>query len=152
MSTDGTVQHQASSGGSVQRFPQDVGSGWIICPSGPLLTPRHRRTWSLASLTAKGERVGEIHDSAVVGLRPGECELGYRAAVGEQPSAGAVCQRKYEQVQLVDQPVGEHRLNEAAAAADVDPAVDLVLEVTDLVRAVGAKNYRVVPPSGLQRG
>jgi hypothetical protein len=63
-----------------------------------------------------------------------------------------VCQREYEQVQLVDQAVGEHRLNEAAAAADVDVAVDFVLEVTDLVRVVGAKDDRVVSLSGLQRG
>jgi hypothetical protein len=106
----------------------------------------------LASLIARGEYVGEIHDSAVVGLRAGECELGYRAAVREQPPSGAVCQREYEQMQLVDQAVGEHRLNQAAAAADVDVAVDFVLEVTDLVRVVGAKDDRVVSLSGLQRG
>jgi hypothetical protein len=48
-----------------------------------------------------GGRVAEIHDPAAVGLRPGERELGCRAAVGEQPLAGAERQRADEQVRLV---------------------------------------------------
>src|SRR5215467_11365718 len=106
-----------------------------------------------ASLMAgNGERVGEVQDSVAVGLRSGERELGGRAGVSEQPLAAATCQRVDEQVQIVDEAVGEQRLDQSPAATDVDGAVDLVLEVTDRARAIRAKDRGVAPVCGLQRG
>src|SRR5262249_55999312 len=52
--------------------------------------------------------VGEVQDPVAVGLRPGEGELNFWAAVAEQPLTGTVCQRVDKKVQLVDQAVGEH--------------------------------------------
>ena len=72
------------------------------------------RPGHLASLAAgRGEHVSEIQDSVVVGFRAGEGELGGRAGVGEQPLTGAKCQRVDEQVQAVDQAVGEQRPDQA---------------------------------------
>src|SRR6516165_3496262 len=108
---------------------------------------------SPASLMAgSGVRVGEVQDSVAIGLRSGERELGGRGGVGEQPLTTAMCQWVDEQVQVVDQAVGQHRPDQGPAAADVDVAVDLVLEVTDRARAVGAKDRGVAPVGGLQRG
>ena len=66
-----------------------------------------------------------MQDPALVRLCPGECELRSGAAVDEQPLTGTERQGKDEQMQLVDEPVGEHGSNEGAAAADVDVAVDV---------------------------
>src|SRR5262247_220 len=79
--------------------------------------------------------VGEVQDPVAVGLRPGEGELDFWAAVAEQPLTGTVCQRVDKKVQLVDQAVGEHRPDQGAAAADVDIAVQPVLERTNRARA-----------------
>src|SRR6266496_6336859 len=102
-------------------------------------------------LAGSGERVGEMQDSVAVGLRSGERELGCRAGVSEQPLTAAMCQRIDEQVQIVDQAVGEQCPDQGPAAADVNVAVDLVLEVTDRARAIGAKDRGVAPVRGLQR-
>src|SRR5215468_12068219 len=103
-------------------------------------------------MDGSGERVGEVQDSVAVGLRSGERELGGRGGVSEQPLTLAMCQRVDEQVQVVDQAVGEQCPDQGPAAADVDGAVDLVLEVTDRARAVGAKDRGVAPVRGPQRG
>ena len=50
-----------------------------------------------------------MHHSVAVSLRSGQCEPGGRAAVSEQPLTGAEGQRVDEQVQVVDQAVGEQR-------------------------------------------
>src|SRR4029450_8640724 len=56
--------------------------------------------WHLSG-TGGGGRVAEIHDPAAVGVRPGERELGCRAAAGEQPLAGAERQRVDEPARLI---------------------------------------------------
>ena len=48
-------------------------------------------------------------------------------------------------MQAVDQAVGEQRADELAAAADVQVAVDLVLELPDAVGVIGAEDLRVAP-------
>ncbi len=84
----------------------------------------------------------------------GICLGGFLSGIMEKGGAGgskSLCQRIYEQVQIVDQAVGEHRPDQGAAAADVDVAIDPLLEAADRVRTIGAKDGRVVPLGGLQR-
>src|SRR3712207_9392080 len=68
----------------------------------------------------------------------------FRSPVGEEARAGPAGERVDAQVQLVDQAVGEHRVDQRDAAADVDVAGDLVLELADPVGVVGADDVRVV--------
>lgn len=56
---------------------------------------------------ACGRGVGEVDRSVGVGLAAGEGKPGRLGAVGEQALAGAEREREHEQVQCVDQPVGE---------------------------------------------
>src|SRR5215831_17846358 len=113
----------------------------------------YRSVLGYASIMAgSGERIGEIEDSVAVGLRSGERELSRGARISEQPLTAAMRQRVDEQMQIVHQTVGQQRPDQGPAAADVDVAVDLVLEVTDRARAIGAKDRGVVPICGLPGG
>jgi hypothetical protein len=51
-----------------------------------------------------------------------------RRALGEQPLAGAERHREGERMQFVDEPVRQQPAHERPAAADIDVAVDPVLE------------------------
>src|SRR5438093_7801390 len=93
-----------------------------------------------------------MQDSALVRLCPGECELRGGAAVGEQRLTCTQRQGKDEQMQLVDEPVGEHRSYEGAAAADVEVAVEALLQLTDRICLIRAENRRVVPLGPLEGG
>ena len=66
-------------------------------------------------------------------------------AVAPEPLALAERDRVDEQVQVVDQALGQQRADQLAAAGDVDDAVPLLLEPTDRVRVVGAERGRVGP-------
>ena len=81
----------------------------------------------------------------VVHLRARERELERRVALGEQPLAGAERERIDEQVELVDQAVGEHRSHQPGAAADVEVAVELLLQAPDRRRVVRSDDLRVAP-------
>src|SRR6266700_1516295 len=89
--------------------------------------------------------VGQMQDPALVRLCPGECELRSGAAVDEQPLTGTERQRKDEQMQLLDKPVGEPRPHEGAAATDVEVAVEALLQRPDRFRPIRAEDRRVVP-------
>src|SRR2546423_1572741 len=58
--------------------------------------------------------------------------------------------RKDHQAQLVDEPTCEQRLHELRAAGDEDVAVELLLQLPDLVREVAREHGRVVPLGNLQ--
>ena len=70
-----------------------------------------------------------MDDSVVQALGAQQRHGGLRAALGEQPRALADGDRVDEQVQLVDQAVGDQGADQGGAAADVDAAVDAVLEL-----------------------
>ena len=83
-------------------------------------------------------------DSAVVeGFATCEFKPGRTRTVGEESLAASERQGEQEQVQLVDQVVGEHRPHQGAAAAHVDTAVDACLEAADRIGAVGPEDGRV---------
>src|SRR6266516_4220017 len=85
----------------------------------------------------------------------------------QQPSAASSARRRVRAAMPVSVRVGTARNRSLAslsagggervgevqdsAAADVNVAVDLVLEVTDRARAIGAKDRGVAPVRGLQR-
>src|SRR5205823_826888 len=75
--------------------------------------------------------VTQVNDAVRVGVTGRERQLARRIALGEQPRAAAQREREHEQMQLVDETVREQRAHERAAAADVEIAVDLVLETAD---------------------
>src|SRR3954453_8619157 len=84
-----------------------------------------------------------MHDAVLVHLRAREPELERRVAFREESLAGAERERIDEQVELVDQAVGEHRAHQAGAAADVEVAVELLLQAPDCRGVVRADDLRV---------
>ncbi len=81
----------------------------------------------------------------VVRLAGGERQVQRLRVVEEEPSSGAAREREHEEVQLVDEPIGEHCAHEHRAAADVEVAVDRSLELLDLIRVVRPEDRRVPP-------
>ena len=75
----------------------------------------------------------------------GELEPARRRPVGEQPRPLAPGEGEDEQVQVVDEPVGEHRAHQGAAARHEHVAVRLVAEAGDGVGGVGAEDAGVAP-------
>src|SRR4051794_8237332 len=75
-------------------------------------------------VTSAGMRsVAHVEDAVLVRLGRRERELAWLRAVLEEPRTRAASQRVDEEVQAVDQAVGQHRSDQRAAAADVDVAV-----------------------------
>src|SRR5215831_3637446 len=62
--------------------------------------------------------VVEVDHAVLVHLTARERELAGRSGRREKPRALATCERKHENVQLVDQAVGEHRADQRVAATD----------------------------------
>src|SRR5689334_20482415 len=96
----------------------------------------------------RGWGIPNVDDAVVVALAGCQREAQWRRAVGEETRPRPAGERVDEQVQLVDQAVGEQAPNERRAAADVDVTVGLTLEALDRVRVVGAERGGV-PPVGV---
>ncbi len=84
-----------------------------------------------------------------LGVRQAERLLVGRLA--EQALAAAQYDGEDHQPQLVDEIVLEQRVNQLGASGDQDHAVDLVLQLLDLLDDVAAEDRRVVPVGLLQR-
>ena len=86
-----------------------------------------------------------MHDAVRVDVGVDEPELDLVHAVGEQPLPTAQRDRIDEQVQLVHEAIGEQSLDKPSAAADVDRAVDVRLELLDGGRVVRSDHGGVGP-------
>src|ERR1044072_6162167 len=86
-----------------------------------------------------------MDDAVLVDLRARQPELEWRVGLGEEALPGGEAERVDERVELVDQAVGEHRAHQAGAAADVEVAVELLLQTPDRLRVVRADDLRVAP-------
>src|SRR5437764_8649323 len=102
--------------------------------------PASTKSLSMSAVLA----VAEVDDAVVVPLTRGEGEPLVRV-VGEEPRSATTRQRVHEQVELVDQLVGEHGPHELGAAADVEVAVDVALESTNRVGVVRPDDLAVLP-------
>ena len=122
------------SGGAERRLEGDRRRGELSARAGPVRP-------SQACGCSPGRRRRSSYDSH--GRERRACAGA--ASVGEQPRTGPAGERVDEQVQPVDQAVGEHRPHQRAAAADVEVAVDLVLQAADRVGVVGPDDLRVAP-------
>jgi hypothetical protein len=81
--------------------------------------------------------VREVHDAVVVCLAFGQGERRRGGVRWEQPKARPAGEGVDEQVELVDETVGQERADEGAAAAGVQVGVGLVLEAPDPCGVVG---------------
>src|SRR5919197_2857791 len=95
--------------------------------------------------------VVEVEHAVVVGLAGGERELPGCGVVSEQPrQAGPAGERVDAQMELVDEAVGEHRVDERDAPAHVEVS-DLVLQAADGLGVVRPDDLRVAPRRVRQR-
>ena len=77
---------------------------------------------------SRARSVGHVDHAVLVRLAGRQRQARRAGLLGEEPRTGPSRERVDEQVQLVDQAVGEHRSDQHAASADVEVAVDLVLQ------------------------
>ena len=93
-----------------------------------------------------GRSVVQVNDAIGVDVRVVEPEPGSGAGVQEQRLlATADHDRIDEEVQFVDESVGQQRADQRAATTDVDIAGAPGLQVADGIRVVGTKDGRVAP-------
>src|SRR6201747_2721340 len=96
--------------------------------------------------------VGEDRDAGANRLRVGQLQRRLLGALAEQALAAAEDDREDHQPQLVDQAVREQAPHQLGAAGDQDHAVDLALDLGDLLGEVAGEHRRVVPLPRLERG
>src|SRR6266581_8725929 len=95
--------------------------------------------------------VGEEGDIALDGLGVDEAHGLLVAGLAEEAFAGPEHDREDLQPQLVDEVVLHQRVYELEAGGDDDFAVELLLQLRDLVHRV-ALEYRRVVPGGILEG
>ena len=80
--------------------------------------PRHRVSGRgfLKRRALRLRSVGQVDHTILVRLTRGERQLAGRGFLGEEPRAGPAGKRVDEEMQLVDQAIGEHRSHQRAAA------------------------------------
>jgi TnpA family transposase len=105
----------------------------------------------LAGCYEGGRFVDEVEHPVVVGHASGQRPFRRRVVV-EEAWSSASGEGVDEQVQLVDQAVGDQGPHKCRAAADVDAPIDFTFDPAYKVGAVGAEDLGVLPGSCLQGG
>lgn len=115
------------------------------------LLPRGTRAWggSPGREPLRGEVIAHVKRAVGVGLTGGQRPLPARL-LAEQPRPRPQHHRVHEQVQLVDQAVGDHGSYQRATATDIEPAGRVILEPADHRRIVAADDLGVTPRRLLQ--
>src|SRR5215211_8201079 len=110
-------------------------------------TPPSRPPWSRSSLygsaASRQRPVGEVDDAVVVGLAGTKRQLPGLRVLRKEAWAGPARQRVDEKMQLVDEAVRQHRPHQRAAAADIEVAVELLLQAADDVAVVRPDGLRI---------
>jgi hypothetical protein len=75
--------------------------------------------------------VGQVDHTVLVRLTGHKRQVAGWGFLWQEARTGPAGERVDEQMQLIDQAVGEHRSDQRAAAGDVEVAVDLVLQAAD---------------------
>src|SRR5215217_9443820 len=112
---------------------------------GPPRCPWSWRSRLLAATASRLRSVGQVDHTVLVRFTGRKRQVDGRGFLWEEPWTGPAGERVDKQMQLVDQAVREHRSDQRPAAADVEVAVDLVLQAADRVAVVRPDDLRVAP-------
>src|SRR6266542_944608 len=104
-----------------------------------------------ADAASRLRSVGQVDHTVLVRRTGRKRQVAGRGFLREEPWTGPAGERVDEQMQLVYQAVREHRSDQRAAAADVEVAVDLLLQAADRIGLVWPDDLRVPPRRSRER-